>query len=72
MRNPLSPRLATALDLAKLPPSRQANGPAVEWLTGPIGIHLPNCWCLFHALRRLPTRAALAAYRHKERDARPV
>ncbi len=72
---PLSPGWVTKLEhgsIVLLPPSHQADGPAVEWLTGPVDVELPDCWCLFHALKRLPTRAALADYRHEERDARPV
>lgn len=77
--HPLPPGWVTKLEhgsVVLLPPSRQAGGLSVEWLTGPIGIELPDCWRLFQALRRIPTRAALAAYHHGDPDAtersRPV
>lgn len=69
---PLPPGWVTKLDhgaMVLLPPSRQPDGLSVEWLTGPVGVELPDCWCLFHALKRLPTRAVLAAYCQVDPDA---
>jgi hypothetical protein len=72
---PLPSGWATKLEhgsMVLLPPSRQADGLAVEWLTGPVGVELPDCRRLFHALKRLPTRAVLAAYCQVDPDTTPA